>query len=149
MCVASNRLNQSFTTFNKNTMCGCTNKINGMKRKRIGAMSASGIQGAVTQALPIAGGYLVGEILTKQLTFLQNNPLMGNIVKLAAGAFLASSGKGLVSGMGIGLAANGAVGAVLPSLQKGGIARLLPPGVPSAIVAGVDAYGTDGQIKMQ
>jgi len=118
-------------------MCGCTNKISGMKRKRIGAVSARGVQGAVMEALPIAGGYLVGEIATKQLTFLSNNPTTGAIVKLVAGALLASSGKGMVASMGIGLAANGVAGVALPALQKGGIARLLPPGVPSALVAGL------------
>lgn len=118
-------------------MCGCTNKISGMKRKRIGAVSAKGIQGAVMEALPIAGGFIVGNILSKQLTFLSNNPTTGALVKVVAGAVLASSGKGIVSNMGIGIAANGVADVALPALQRGGIARLLPPGVPSALVAGV------------
>ena len=118
-------------------MCGCTNKISGMKRKRIGAVSAKGIQGAVMEALPIAGGFIVGNILSKQLTFLSNNPTTGALVKVVAGAVLASSGKGMVASMGVGIAANGVADVALPALQKGGIARLLPPGVPSALVAGV------------
>lgn len=128
-------------------MCGCTSNINGMKRrKRIGAMSAKGLQGAVMDALPIAGGYLAAAVLDKQLTFLSNNPTTGAIVKIALGAIVASSGSGAMSGIGVGIAANGVTSFALPALQKGGIARLLPPGTPSALVAGV---GEGFSVKVQ
>lgn len=124
-------------------MCDCIKGLN-MKKRRVNGLSSKGIQGAAAAMLPIAGGYLVGEILSKQLTFLSNNPTTGALVKIGAGIVLAANGSGMVSGLGVGLATNGAVGAILPSLQKGGIARLLPPGVPSALVAGVGAYEKDG-----
>lgn len=107
-----------------------------MKRKRIGALKMGGIQDiAVDQVLPAVVGYLAGEILTKQLTFLGNNATMANIVKLGGGLLLASQGNGMLNRAGIGLAANGGIALVLPSLEKAGIARLLPPGVPSAYIA--------------
>lgn len=117
-------------------MCSCQ-KISGMaRRKSIRGISANGIQGALMATLPIAGGYIAGEILTKQLTMLASNQNMGNIIKLGAGVVLASSGKGMVSQLGIGLAANGATGFIAPALRNAGIARLLPPGVPSALITG-------------
>jgi len=114
-----------------------------MKRRtsrRINGRGFSGIQNVlVDQVLPIAGGMLIGNILSKQLTFLSNNPTTGNMVKLAGGVLLATQG-GFMSGLGVGLAANGAAGFVAPALEAAGLG-LLPPGVPSYQVNGLqDAY---------
>src|SRR5262245_16480719 len=132
-------------------MCGCQTKLSGMKRKRIGALKTGGITDiAMQDVLPAVIGYLAGEVIDKQLTFLNNNPMMGNIVKLGGGLFLAAQGNGIINRAGIGLAANGGVSLVLPSLQKANIARLLPPGVPSAYIAAPPMYTPEGaRVRMQ
>lgn len=108
-----------------------------MARKRIGAFKTSAIQNTLMDdVVPAAVGYIVGEVLTKQLNFLSSNPTVGNVVKLAGGVVLASQGGGLLTRMGVGLAANGAVGFVIPALRNAGIARLLPADVSSFAVAG-------------
>jgi hypothetical protein len=75
------------------------------------------------------------------------NSTTGNIIKLAGGIFLAAQGGGLVTRMGIGLAANGAVGFALPALQKANIAgvNLLPPGSFAAKLSGFDANTSYGE----
>lgn len=94
---------------------------------------------ATQTVLPAAIGYLAGQILSKQLTFLSNNPMVGNLVKIGGGIFLAGQGKGMVSGIGAGIAINGAADLVLPALQKSGLAgiNLLPPGAPNYGMSGL------------
>lgn len=122
-------------------MCNCQNRI-GMKRKRIGKAGFGGLQNIlVDQVLPIAGGYLLGNIVSKQLTMLSSNPTTGNLVKLAAGTFMATQG-GMLGGLGVGLASNGAAGFVQPALESAGLG-LLPPGVPSYRVNGLGGEGVD------
>ncbi len=113
-------------------MCGC-NKINGMKRKSIRGFGSIG--NAVSDLLPVLAGFAVGQIATKQLTFLNSNPGTGNMVKLAAGLFFAGS-KGFVGGMAKGVALQGAAGLAMPVLESSGLG-LLPPGVPARYIAGI------------
>lgn len=117
-------------------MCSC--QLNGMKRKRMNGLKMGGIGNTlIQQVLPAAGGFIAGKILTKQLTFLSTNSTVGNLVKIGAGAILAGQRGGFLSAMGVGLAAEGAVGFIQPALESGGIA-LLPPGQPSRYLAGID-----------
>lgn len=117
-------------------MCSC--QMSGMKRKRISGLKMGGIVPTLTQqVLPAAAGFLVGQILTKQLTFLSTNTTVGNLVKVAGGAILAGQRGGFISAMGVGLAAQGAVGFIQPMVDGAGIS-LLPPGVPSRYLAGFD-----------
>lgn len=119
--------------------------MNGMKRRKRSRVHGFGdIQNTVMNGvLPAAAGYVAGDVLTKQLTFLASNANTGNLVKLAAGIFL-SGQRGFVGGMGVGLAANGAVGFILPALKNSGIA-LLPPGVPARYLAGPGAPSEFGR----
>lgn len=113
-------------------MCGCNKKINGMSKKIRGFGS---IGNAVSDLLPVLAGFAVGQIATKQLTFLSSNPDTGNMVKLAAGLFFAGS-KGFVGGMAKGVALQGAAGLAMPVLESSGLG-LLPPGVPARYIAGI------------
>lgn len=113
-------------------MCGC-NKINGMKSKSIRGFGSIG--NAVSDLLPVLAGFAVGQIATKQFTFLSSNPGTGNMVKLAAGLFFAGS-KGFVGGMAKGVALQGAAGLAMPVLESSGLG-LLPPGVPARYIAGI------------
>jgi hypothetical protein len=113
-------------------MCGCNKKINGMSKKIRGFGS---IGNAVSDLLPVLAGFAVGQIATKQLTFLSSNPGTGNMVKLAAGLFFAGS-KGFVGGMAKGVALQGAAGLAMPVLESSGLG-LLPPGVPARYIAGI------------
>ena len=97
--------------------------------------SIGGIGKTLTEMLPIVGGYVIGQIATKQLTFLSSNPGMGNIVKLGAGLFL-SGNKGFIGGLAKGVALNGAAGLVMPVVEGAGLG-LLPPGVPARYIAGI------------
>ena len=112
-----------------------------MSKKRIGRPKMGGIQNIlVDQVLPLAAGYLAGRVLSKQLTFLNQNPATGNLVKLAGGTSMAMQG-GMLGGLGVGLAVNGAAGFIEPVLDSSG-RGLLPPGVPSYQVNGLgDGYG--------
>jgi hypothetical protein len=112
-------------------MCGCK-KVNGMSKKIRGFGS---IGNAVSDLLPVLAGFAVGQIATKQLTFLSSNPGTGNMVKLAAGLFFAGS-KGFVGGMAKGVALQGAAGLAMPVLESSGLG-LLPPGVPARYIAGI------------
>ena len=113
-------------------MCGCNKKINGMSKKIRGFGS---IGNAVSDLLPVLAGFAVGQIATKQLTFLSSNPGTSNMLKLAAGLFFASS-KGFVGGMAKGVALQGAAGLAMPVLESSGLG-LLPPGVPARYIAGI------------
>lgn len=119
-------------------MCGC--KMNGMKRKRIGAFNSKGAVNTLTQqAIPAALGFLAADLLTKNLSFLSSNPTVGNAVKIGAGVLLAGQG-GMLSGLGVGMAANGVVSFAKPVFNLNGVG-LLPPGVPSRYLAGVPDPG--------
>ena len=110
--------------------------MNGMKkRSKMRGFNAGGVVGVITQqALPAAIGYVAADLLTKNLSFLSTNPTMGNLVKVAGGAFLATQG-GMLSGVGVGMAANGVVSFAKPVFNLNGVG-LLPPGVPSRYLAG-------------
>lgn len=118
-------------------MCSC---MNGMKkRNRMGALKTGGLVNIVTQeALPVAVGYLVGDLLTKNLSFLSSNPIMGNVIKIGAGVLLAGQGGGMMAGLGVGVAANGVVNFAKPVFKLDGMG-LLPPGMPSRYLAGTPA----------
>lgn len=111
------------------------------KRRSVSGLNAKDIQGiAIDSVLPATIGFLVGQILTKQLTVFQGkNATIANAAKIAGGIVLASQGSGMLNNMGIGIAAEGANAIVLPMLKKGGIARvnLLPPGEPSVYLSGI------------
>jgi len=129
-------------------MCNCMNGYRNKKRKGVNGFSTNGLQSvAMNDVLPATVGYLAGEVLDKQLTMFAGNSTTGNIIKLAGGIFLAAQGGGLVTRMGIGLAANGAVGFALPALQKANIAgvNLLPPGSFAAKLSGFDANTSYGE----
>ena len=92
--------------------------------------NAGGVVGVITQqALPAAIGYVAADLLTKNLSFLSTNPTMGNLVKVAGGAFLATQG-GMLSGVGVGIAANGVVAFAKPVFNLNGMG-LLPPCLPA------------------
>lgn len=110
-------------------MCGCNKKINGMSKKGM-----RGFGSAASDLLPILGGYALGQILTKQLTFLNSNPQTGNLIKVGAGLFFAGKG-GFMGGLAKGVALNGAAGFVMPALESAGVG-LLPPGAPARYLAG-------------
>jgi len=115
-------------------MCGC--QMNGMKRrKKISGLSD--VTGIATGLLPIFGGFLLANIVEKQLLA---GTTYGNIVKLGGGLVIASMTTGMVSKLGMGMALNGAVDLAQPSLESAGLG-LLPPGMPARYVAGI----TDGQ----
>ena len=106
--------------------------------------NAGGVVGVLTQqALPAAIGFVAADLLTKNLAFLSTNPTMGNLVKVAGGAFLATQ-SGMLSGVGVGIAANGVVAFAKPVFNLNGVG-LLPPGVPSRYLAGTPgAVPADG-----
>lgn len=119
-------------------MCGC----NGMKRRK--RISGLGDAGSVAMSiLPTVAGYLLGDVAQKQ--FFAGSSY-GNIFKLAAGVVVASTTKGTLSNLGIGMAINGAVSIAEPALQSAGLG-LLPPGAPARYMAGLYDGGTtfDGQ----
>jgi len=130
-------------------MCNCMNGYKSKKRRGVNGFSTNGLQSvAMNDVLPATIGYLAGEVLDKQLTLFAGNSNTGNIIKLAGGIFLAAQGGGLLTRMGIGLAANGAVGFGLPMLQKANIAgvNLLPPGSYAAKLSGFDAPNASNPI---
>jgi len=114
-------------------MCGCNKSINGMSKKGIKGFGSIGKN--LGELVPVLVGYAVGQIAQKQLTFLSANPTTGNLVKLAAGLFMAGN-SGFVGGMAKGVALNGAAGFVMPILEQSGLG-LLPPGVPARYIAGI------------
>lgn len=119
----------------KHVGCACQNKsINGMKRRKsIRGFSTKGLGSIFTgQILPIGVGYLAGNYLPGLV--LKNNPQYGNYLALGLGAVLATQ-KGMLSGIGIGMATKGVVGVVGDLLDGQGV-NLLPPGVPSLRISG-------------
>lgn len=129
-------------------MCNCMNGYKSKKKRGVNGFS-NGLQSvAMNDVLPATVGYLAGEVLDKQLTMFAGNSTTGNIIKLAGGIFLAAQGGSLITRMGIGLAANGAVGFALPALQKANIAgvNLLPPGSYAAKLSGFDAPNASNPI---
>lgn len=112
-------------------MCSC---MNGMKKRKKVAGFGDMQNTLIGEVIPAAAGILVGNVLSKQLTFLASNPTTGALVKVAGGLFLAGQ-RGFLGGMGVGIAAEGAAAVLLPSLKSAGIA-LLPPGVPARQLAG-------------
>jgi hypothetical protein len=132
-----------------------------MKRKksRVGALNMNSIQSvAVNDVLPATVGFVAGALISKNISFLTNNPEMSNLVKLGGGIVLASMGNGLITRMGVGLAANGAYNLIAKQINLPQI-QLLPPGQRSMYLAGNSSgmYGTpefvspDGNtvVKMQ
>lgn len=111
--------------------------MNGMsKKKRMNGLKTGGVVGILTQqALPIAVGYVAGDLLTKNLSFLSTNPTMGNLAKVAIGALVAANGGDMLAGVGVGVAANGVVSFAKPVFNLNGMG-LLPPGQPSRYLAG-------------
>lgn len=93
----------------------------------------------INDVAPAAVGYVAGEVLDKQLTLFTNKPGVANAIKIGGGlALMAFGPSGFVGRMGVGLAANGAVGLAMPVLEKTGIAsiNLMPPGQRSYLVSG-------------
>lgn len=108
-----------------------------MKRKsRVGALNMGSIQDvAVNDVLPATVGFIGAALLSKNISFLTTNPQMANIVKLGGGIVLASMGGGMLTRMGIGVAANGAYNLIAPQINLPAI-QLLPPGQRSMYLAG-------------
>ncbi len=134
-------------------MCNC--KIN--MRKRIGARKGASVaavqQTIVTEVAPAALGYLLGEVLDKQLTLFTNKPTTANAIKIGAGLALTVFMEGFVARAGVGLAANGAIDFARPMLEKAGVMgmngiSLLNPGERGYYVAGAQPQSVE-QFKMQ
>ena len=94
------------------------------RRSRVGALPTTGaITGALTTGATVLGGYAAAGMLDK-ITFLQSNPMIGNIVKIAAGIFVPSVLKGnMGAGLAAGMVARGVQGLVVDNF--GGIATTL------------------------
>jgi len=86
-------------------MCGCKNNISGMKKKK--GKSKGSFKKPLTMA--VAGGAaMVGvSMATKQVKFMQDNPMVSGGIKLAGGVFLAMQKDDLAIGAGMGVAASG------------------------------------------
>lgn len=117
-------------------MCGCN--IGKMARKR--RISGLGDAGSIVMNMaPIAVGVLLGKILEKQ--FLTDDAGVtnenSNLLKLGVGILGASFTKGMISQLAVGVAVDGAVEFIAPSLKKSGMINLLPPQLPSRWVAGI------------
>lgn len=107
-------------------MCGCTKSINGMKRRkgarrrrrsRMGALpTVSNLTGIVATSATVLGGYAIaGKV--KNIGFLANNPLFGNLATIAAGVILPGFLKGAVgTNLGIGMALRGVQGLVVDNV---------------------------------
>lgn len=118
-------------------MCGC-NKINGMARRKSRISGIKDIGGAAMSLLPLLGGYAVAKILDKTNLGGQYS----NLVKLGGGLLLATSTKGMFSGVGLGVALAGAQDIVGPALQSAGIG-ILEPGMPARYIAGLGEMPPD------
>lgn len=109
-----------------------------MKRKRIGksGLNSKGITNMVTQdLLPVVGGYVVGDMLISKLG--TNLPVAPRWIKLAGGAILGVTQKGMLSRVGLGLAASGAIELVSDAIKGPGVG-LLNPGQSPYYLAGPD-----------
>lgn len=124
--------------------------MNGMKKKgKMRGINAGGVVNILTQqALPAAIGFVAADLITKNLSFLSTNPTMANLVKVAGGAFLASQGGGMLSGVGVGIAANGVVAFAKPVFNLNGVG-LLPPGIPSRYLAGTPVAQPEGAAQLK
>ena len=122
-------------------MCGC-NKINGMARKR--RISGLGDAGSIAMGLlPLAGGFLLANIVTKQLG--GGAAKYSNLIKVGGGIALASMTKGTIAQLGVGMALNGIADIGQGALESAGLG-LLPPGAPARYLAGFEMGKTfDGQ----
>lgn len=138
-------------------MCGCT-KISGMARRKkrkstgrrksyrrrssVGAMpdTSQVMAGVKVGATALAGFGLAG-MLKNNITFLQTNPLIGNILQIAAGIATPMIIKNDVgTGLGIGMVAKGIQGFVVDNVP--GIANTLGlSGLP-------DMYPTNSVLGM-
>ncbi len=101
-------------------MCSCQSKVRGMKTKGL-------VSSLTNSALPIGLGFLAAEMLGSKIT-ISANPLIQNGVLIAAGAFLASSSKGMIGTAGLGIAAKGVVGIVGQYVTPGANGIGLYPG---------------------
>ena len=107
-----------------------------MKRKRIAGFNSKGVQSMVTNdLLPVAGGYLLGNLLVDKILekVSPENAKYARWVKIAGGAFLGVSQKGMLAKAGLGLATSGVVELVGDSIAGVG---LLPAGRPSYYISG-------------
>lgn len=110
-----------------------------MKRKRIGKFSQKNLTDMVTQdLLPVTAGYVGGNMLIAQ--FGDRLPVPGRWLKLGLGAVLGVTQRGILSRVGLGLAAAGAVELVSDAVNGPGMG-LLPPGQPSYFLNGVPGEG--------
>lgn len=117
-------------------MCGCN--IGKMARKR--RISGLSDAGSIAMNLaPIAVGVLLGKIIEKKVLTDEAGVVNenSNLLKLGIGILGASFTKGMISQLAMGVAVDGAVEFVAPSLKKSGMINLLPPAYPSRWVAGV------------
>jgi len=110
-------------------------------------MKTKGLVSSLTNsALPIGLGFLAAEMLGSKIT-ISANPLIQNGVLIAAGAFLASSSKGMIGTAGLGIAAKGVVGIVGQYVSPGAHGIGLYPGNRHQFnIAG--SYGDGGSVRV-
>jgi hypothetical protein len=125
-------------------------------RRRRSRVSGLNVRGAFdtlkNDILPGTVGFVAGQVLDKQLSFFADkvdpskSNIVRNLIKVGGGLLISAMGKNrFLSGMGTGLALNGAAGIAIPTLEQSGLidpsvnglGGLLPPGKQSVHIAGV------------
>ncbi|HMN89078.1 MAG TPA: hypothetical protein PKD70_06245 [Saprospiraceae bacterium] len=107
------------------------------QRARMGAIKTGDFTLILAQGAMLFGGYAVGKTLNKNIDSLQQNPLIGAGVQIAAGVFTPTLLKTpLGNGLGLGMIVAGLqtlISETAPSLANaigvGGIDYNLPPAV--------------------
>jgi len=122
-----------------------------MKRRRISGVSSKGLQNTlVNDVLPVAGGYVLGNMVLDKVLEKASPDMAkyGRWLKLGLGAFLASTQKGMVSRAGLGLAVAGVAEVAADSVSG---VNLLAPGRSSYFMSGQDTPGPieAGNVKIK
>lgn len=129
-------------------MCGCS-KLNGMarrKRSRVGAIGKGDIMTTVTEGAMLFGGFALANVLNKNISFLNTNPIVSAGAQIGLGVLVPTLLKSRIgNGLGLGMAVSGfrtLVAGGAPSVAENlGIAGLdysMPPN-PLPMVTGLPA----------